>query len=720
MMLKTEVFMSIHKRLIGAVCAAALCFQASTVLSGAQTTAFADNTAVISIDSGETQQEADLTALGLDEDYAQRYLADEDICDDPTYMKIVNGSGKVGLTDFTSLISHQARFSEIGKIYGIDVSVYNGDIDFEKVKKEGYKFVIVRAGARGYASAGTIVEDSRFEEHVDNAHKAGLMVGAYFYTQAVNKTEVKQEADITLKKIAGRTLELPVYFDIEPAYNANGLPGRLVAAKLSKAQKAELCDYFCTYIKNRGYDAGVTSCMSWFLTDINMSSLENKHDIWLAHYTTNTTYTGDFNMWQFASTRKVTGVTSSCTDQDVRYTDLIKPYGSHGLTASTNEKSVVLKWNATANTKGYIVYKKDSSGKVTKLATTKALTYTATRELGDIEYYVRSYNEYEGKTYYSANSNTVKISTLAAAKNEPAVPAAEKVVISGKTRYDTAVEISKAAYPGGCYSVVLTAGEGFADSLASVPLAQSLTAPILITEKNKITAQTLKEIQRLNAKSIFIVGGTSAVSKTVEDQLKAKGYNVWRIKGTTRYETAATVATNTDFVRKTSPKEIFFVSGEKYADSLSVGSIATARGAVVLYMNKEGTLDKSTKAYLDAIKDGIKSIYIVGGSAAIGTKAETTLKSYAKKITRISGKDRYATCLKLSQTFAKNVSGKEVCTTTGQNFPDALSGGVFAVKQGAAIVIADKGHLDALNSYRIQQKTEKIYIFGGNTKNIIV
>ena len=401
------------KKFTGALCALALCLQsafAALPAAAEKASAHTDSgVAVVSLDNNDDylEQLEEKVLGGIDE----KYLEGIDVNDDPSYIKFAKNQQQVGVTDFSSLVTHQDKFSGFNKLYGIDVSVYNGDIDFNKVKAEGYQFVIVRAGARGYGSAGTMIEDSRFEEHVDNAHKAGLMVGAYYYTQAVNKTEVKQEVDATLKKIGSRKLEMPVYFDIEPAYDWDGKPGRLVAANLSKAQKAELCKYFCQLINNAGYDSGVTSCKSWFEWEIDMSKIENSYDVWLAHYTTSTNYASDYNMWQFNSTRKVNGVYSSCTDQDVRYVNDIKPSGAQMLRASTSANTVVLKWDKTINTKGYIVYRKDSAGNTVKVASTTATTYTCPRVNADYKYYVRSYNYVDGQYYYSDNSNTVTVTS---------------------------------------------------------------------------------------------------------------------------------------------------------------------------------------------------------------------------------------------------------------------------------------------------------------------
>ncbi len=779
------------------ICALALCLQA--VLPAAAEQAGVHTSSGVAVAS-----------IDIDD----KYLEGVDINDDPSYIKFVKNQQQVGLTDFNALVTHQKRFNAFNKLYGIDVSVYNGDIDFEKVKAEGYQFVIVRAGARGYGAEGNMIEDKRFEEHVDNAHKAGLMVGAYYYTQAVNKEEVKQEAEVTLKKIGGRKLEMPVYFDIEPAYDWNGKAGRLVAAKLSKEEKAELCQYYCDLINDAGYDSGVTSCKSWFEWEINMSMLENSYDIWLAHYTNSTNYSNDYNMWQFSSARKVEGVYSARTDQDVRYVDQIRPYGSQKLTFTTDAEKVQLKWKATVNTLGYIVYKNDASGKAVKLGTTKDLTFTVPREQADTTYYIKSYNILDETYYYSDSSNTVTVSglklsgiktvnvtdssvelkwtptnaangyciymndkllgysnsakytvnglkaetkykfsicaffnsdssTAYSAKSkigtysdayyvttlkkqeEPAptptpepTPSGTDITtteLAGSNRFETAVLISKKCFPNGAKTVVIVSGETYADALVSAPLANSFNAPVLLTAKSGLDDATLKEIQRLGAKSAYIVGGDGVIAKTVDTVLTEKGLNVHRVFSSyvpDRYGTAVYVAANMDIARGTTPSTVFIAYANGYADTLTVGSIASVKDAPILYINSAGILDGSTKYYLNSIKGTLKNIYIIGGDKVISTQAEATLAEYGK-VERISGSNRYETCLEVNKFFASDLTGKGVCVTTGLNYPDALAGGVLAAKNKAPVVIADTALTASQKNYLTSRNPSELYKLGG-------
>lgn len=782
--------MKLLRKITSTICALALCVQASAAVSAQQLGVHTDSgVAVASVD-------ADVPCLS--------YLKDVAVNDDPSYIKFVRNQQLVGMTDFSSLVTHQERFNSFNKIYGIDVSQFNGEIDFTKVKKEGYQFVIVRAGARGYGQSGMMISDTDFEKNIDNAKKAGLMVGVYYYTQAITKQEVKQEADFCIKKIAGRKLDLPVYFDIEPAYDWTGLPGRLVAAKFSKAKKAELCQYFCDLIQQAGYVGGITSCKSWFDNEIEMSVLENKYDIWLAHYTENTNYSSSYNMWQFASTRKIEGVQSNCTDQDVRYIDTVRPVGYLKLSAKALSDTVILNWNAVSNVDGYIIYKKDASGKAVKIAQTKNLSYTIQRSDSNAMYYVQAFNTVDSKTYYSGNSNTVSVSgakvtgiktlsttessvslswnavtgaagyvvyianggktTLAGTTNstnltvsglsrnveytftvypyynadgskqfKQGVSATAKnadpfkastvrdvkvnsVELVGYDRYETAALISKQTFPKGTNTVVLATGERYEDALVAAPMARAYNAPVLLTSKNDLRAYTQAEIKRLGAKKVYVVGGTDRLSGNIDKALESMGCEVRRVFSSFTnddFGTAVYVSANMDIVRGSTPTEVFISTVECYADMLSIAGIAAAKNAPVLYIASNGIIDGATKFYLNSIRSGLKNVYIIGGTEAIGATADKMLKEYCTNVTRIGGKNRYETCVMVNKYFDSVLTGSSLCVTTGAEFPDAMAGGAFAAVNKAPVFIADRVLSDTQKQYLKAKNPLKLYRLGG-------
>lgn len=185
-----------------------------------------------------------------------------------------------------------------GNVMGIDISKHNGTVDWNAVKNAGVEFVILRCGYRGSAS-GVLVEDEKFRTNIKGATAAGLKVGIYFFSQAVNEMEAVEEASLTLSLIKGHKISYPVYIDVEAA---NGRADGLSAAERTKVVRA-----FCETIRDSGYTAGVYSNKNWFAEKMDTGAFGN-YRIWLAQYTESPTYTGRYEMWQYSSRGTIPGI----------------------------------------------------------------------------------------------------------------------------------------------------------------------------------------------------------------------------------------------------------------------------------------------------------------------------------------------------------------------------------------------------------------------------
>lgn len=185
-----------------------------------------------------------------------------------------------------------------GNVMGIDISKHNGTVDWNAVKNAGVEFVILRCGYRGSAS-GVLVEDEKFRTNIKGATAAGLKVGIYFFSQAVNEMEAVEEASLTLSLIKGHKISYPVYIDVEAA---NGRADRLSAAERTKVVRA-----FCETVRDSGYTAGVYSNKNWFAEKMDTGAFGN-YRIWLAQYTESPTYTGRYEMWQYSSRGTIPGI----------------------------------------------------------------------------------------------------------------------------------------------------------------------------------------------------------------------------------------------------------------------------------------------------------------------------------------------------------------------------------------------------------------------------
>ena len=195
-----------------------------------------------------------------------------------------------------------------GTVMGIDISKHNGNIDWNAVKNSGVQYVILRCGYRGSAS-GVLVEDQKFKRNIQGATAAGLKVGIYFFSQAVNEVEAVEEASMTLSLIKNYRITYPVYIDVE---SANGR-----ADGISKAARTSVINAFCQTIRNSGYTPGLYANKNWLTEKINTGALGGCK-IWLAQYVAAPTYAGRYEMWQYSSRGSIAGIKGN-VDLNVSY-----------------------------------------------------------------------------------------------------------------------------------------------------------------------------------------------------------------------------------------------------------------------------------------------------------------------------------------------------------------------------------------------------------------
>ena len=184
---------------------------------------------------------------------------------------------------------------------GIDVSKWNGTIDWNAVKNSGVSYVIIRVGYRG-SSQGALIEDPKFKTNIKGATAAGIKVGVYFFTQAVDEVEAVQEASMVLDRISGYKISYPVFLDVE------GSGGRGDA--IDSATRTAVCKAFCNTIKNAGYTSGIYANKTWLSSKMDAGALSG-YKIWLAQYAKTPTYTGRYDLWQYRSNGKVSGISGN-------------------------------------------------------------------------------------------------------------------------------------------------------------------------------------------------------------------------------------------------------------------------------------------------------------------------------------------------------------------------------------------------------------------------
>lgn len=190
---------------------------------------------------------------------------------------------------------------------GIDVSSHQGNIDWNLVAQDGVEFAIIRVGYRGYGSEGRLVVDEKFEDNIKGAKAAGIKVGVYFFSQAINETELLEEANLVLEQIAPYSIECPVVYDVEKTSAA----GRMNA--ISVEDRTHLTQLFCQTIENSGYKPMIYHNTEMGALLINIAELEN-YDKWYASYSDQMFYPYEYKIWQYSDKGKIQGIS---TDVDL-------------------------------------------------------------------------------------------------------------------------------------------------------------------------------------------------------------------------------------------------------------------------------------------------------------------------------------------------------------------------------------------------------------------
>lgn len=223
----------------------------------------------------------------------------------------------------------------------IDISKFQGSVDFAKVKADGVQGVIIRCGYTGYGKAKTKNTDSRWESNYRAATAAGLPVGAYYYSCAVTPAEARSEAEYVLGLIRGKTFDYPVYWDTEDSHDT-GLYAPESQLSIGRARLTEVGKAFLETLKNAGVYTGLYASTSWLNNQLDMSKL-SEYDVWVAQYASSVTYRGEYQMWQYTSTGRVSGI-GTAVDLNrcyVDYPSIIRGRGGEIMKRGDRSQSVL-------------------------------------------------------------------------------------------------------------------------------------------------------------------------------------------------------------------------------------------------------------------------------------------------------------------------------------------------------------------------------------------
>lgn len=201
------------------------------------------------------------------------------------------------------------------KYRGIDVSKWQGDINWEKVRASGIEFAMLRAGFGRCQGQN----DTSFERNYREARKNGILVGAYHYSYAKTVADAEKEAEYFLSLISGKSFEFPVAFDIEDNSQKN----------LSREEISDIVEAFCGRVEKAGYFVSVYANL-WWLNNKISDRVKERYDIWLAQWADAPSYGGKYGMWQYTSSGKTDGITGN-TDMDSAFKDYPNIMRANGL-----------------------------------------------------------------------------------------------------------------------------------------------------------------------------------------------------------------------------------------------------------------------------------------------------------------------------------------------------------------------------------------------------
>lgn len=212
-----------------------------------------------------------------------------------------NEAGEMEYVENGTVVSHK----------GIDVSKYQGNIDWEKVKADGVEYAFVRLGLRGYGS-GKLVMDEYYDKNMSGANAAGVETGVYFFTQAVTVEEAVEEANYVIENLEGYDVTYPIVFDVEMIVGDDGR-----ANELSQELRTDICIAFCDTIKAAGYTPMIYGNVRCFTQMLDMPRLE-AYEKWYAFYDDYMYMPYEVSVWQYSESGSVDGIKGN-VDMNISY-----------------------------------------------------------------------------------------------------------------------------------------------------------------------------------------------------------------------------------------------------------------------------------------------------------------------------------------------------------------------------------------------------------------
>jgi putative cell wall-binding protein len=298
--------------------------------------------------------------------------------------------------------------------------------------------------------------------------------------------------------------------------------------------------------------------------------------------------------------------------------------------------------------------------------------------------------------------------------------------ISGANRYATAAAVALDTFPDGADAVVLVSGSSFSDAVAAAGFAGSVSAPILLTARDRVPRATRTALTELDPAIVYAVGGSRSVGEAVIDELATR-WRVERLAGNDRYATSARLAAEMG-ARPAGASGIgtlgglrtaVVATGGQFPDALAAGPLAYARGLPVLLVEPDG-VPTAVRSALEEL--GVQQVLVVGGQRAVSGEVEETLvRLVGHPALRLAGETRYATAARvaaftLGASSATNAMGTDVVLAGGRDFADAAVAAPLAARAATAMVLTPRGQLPRVTAevlLRYDTVLERVRTVGG-------
>lgn len=574
----------------------------------------------------------------------------------------------------------QAAYHPDATLQGIDVSSWQGRIDWDKVKAAGIDFAIIRCG---YGMDQTDQDDEYFEFNASECERVGIPYGVYIYSYADSVYRAESEADHVLRLIQGHSLSYPVYFDMEDASTLS----------VGKDGLAAIATAFCSKITAAGYPVGIYANLNWWTNYLTDPCFDNWYR-WMAQYNSSCSYTGTYAMWQYTSSGTVDGISgrvdmnyqigwpqdhgttpefSFTTDRQIyevgepifvttdysapgAWVGLYKKGEKHG---EDGAKSIFWYYLSEEESPVNILETRDENGRA--------------GEFGPGEYTLVLFRD---SGYRMLSSLDIRVTKAIASqtRTEPTCTEDGFLLITYTDGTTERIPIPKLGHseeripgtPATCAQPGLT--EGIRCSVCGLVLQpqEQIPAGAHSWDEGVVTRRPSPGWDGEMLYTCLVCGETYT-----QPIYTTQAPYVARLSGADRFETGIKVAQELKFQTGRSQFDaVVLASGTNFADALGGSYLAAVKNAPILLSHTD-PYNKTTAEYIRANLAPGGTVYILGGTGAVPASMETLLSGL--KIKRLAGEDRFETNLKVLQEAGVS-PGQEMLVCTGSNFADSLSG----------------------------------------------